>query len=95
MKYVDIHAHIFNADIPVVAGARYSPHQSALVESYISHLDHYGFDYGVLIQPSFLGYDNSQMLQAIAAYASDSKESLWCPPIVLWLLYKVLKLKAL
>ena len=73
MKQVDTHAHIFNADVPVVEGARYRPAQSASVESYIQHLDQYGFDYGVLIQPSFLGYDNSQMLAAIAAYPDRLK----------------------
>ncbi|AVL72037.1 amidohydrolase family protein [Oligella urethralis] len=73
MKQVDTHAHIFDANVPVVEGARYSPAKSASVESYIDNLDQYGFDYGVLIQPSFLGYDNSQMLAAIAAYPDRLK----------------------
>ncbi|WP_345797418.1 amidohydrolase family protein [Castellaniella sp. MT123] len=68
MKTVDTHAHIFAAGGPVVAGARYQPTDGADVETYLSHLNRHGLDHGVLIQPSFLGYDNSQMLAAIATH---------------------------
>src|SRR5699024_11795402 len=36
-------------------------------------LDSLGLEYGVLVQPSFLGYDNSQMLRAIAMYPQRLK----------------------
>lgn len=73
MKKVDTHAHVFSADGPVVADARYQPGYSATPQAYIAHLDQHDFDYGVLIQPSFLGYDNSQMLAAIALYPQRLK----------------------
>lgn len=73
MKYVDTHAHIFDSNIPTVAGARYSPDYTASVKDYIHHLDSLGIEYGVLIQPSFLGEDNSQMLRAIAMYPQRLK----------------------
>ncbi|MGB6008864.1 amidohydrolase family protein [Castellaniella sp.] len=67
MKAVDSHAHVFRADSALTADARYRPAGDATPETYLAHLDRHGFAYGVLIQPSFLGYDNSQMLAAIAA----------------------------
>lgn len=73
MKKVDTHAHIFDATQSVVADARYRPHYTASVERYIQNLDEHGFDYGVLIQPSFLGVDNTQMLAAIARYPDRLK----------------------
>jgi len=73
MKYVDTHAHIFDSDVPAVQGARYHPDYSATVNDYLHHLDGLGIEYGVLIQPSFLGTDNSQMLRAIATHPQRLK----------------------
>lgn len=73
MKRVDTHAHIFSAKAAAVKGARYQPEQDAPVTSYVAHLDTHGLEYGVLIQPSFLGFDNSQMLAAIAQYPERLK----------------------
>lgn len=67
MKQVDTHAHVFRADSPLAPGARYRPAADATPQAYLAHLDQHGFEYGVLIQPSFLACDNTQMLAAIAA----------------------------
>lgn len=63
---IDSHAHVFMLDLPMAAGRRYTPAQNAPLADYLAHLDAHGCTHGVLIQPSFLGYDNSFMLQAIA-----------------------------
>lgn len=73
MKKVDTHAHVFDVEGPVVGNARYRPSYTASVAQFIQHLDQNGYSYGVLIQPSFFGYDNSQMLSAIAAYPDRLK----------------------
>lgn len=65
---VDTHAHIFRQDLPMVANRRYSPHYDALIEQYLDHLDQHGLSHGVLIQPSFLGTDNSFMVQALRRF---------------------------
>lgn len=65
---VDTHAHIFHRDLPMVPTRRYSPHYDALVEQYLEHLERNGLSHGVLIQPSFLGVDNSFMLEALHRY---------------------------
>jgi len=62
---VDTHAHVFRHDLPMVPNRRYSPDYDALVEQYLGHLDRNGLSHGVLIQPSFLGTDNSFMLDAL------------------------------
>lgn len=49
----------------MVAGRRYSPDYDALVEQYLAQLDRHGMSHGVLIQPSFLGTDNSFMVDAL------------------------------
>lgn len=62
---VDTHAHIFSADGPFVPGARYYPDYKANIEHWLEHWPTAGVTHGVLVQPSFLGTDNSQMLHAM------------------------------
>ncbi len=68
MNYMDAHAHVFSHHDTFPAIARYRPNYTASVESYIEQLDKHGFDKAVLVQPSFLGTDNSYMLTAILKY---------------------------
>ena len=63
---VDTHAHVFHTDLPMVAGRRYTPAANATVADYLAELDRHQLSHGILIQPSFLGTDNSHMLAAIA-----------------------------
>lgn len=66
---VDTHAHIFNQQLGFVhAGEGYIPDYDATLETYLGKLDRYGLSHGVLIQPSFLGDDNSNLLAAVAAH---------------------------
>lgn len=68
MDYMDAHAHVFSHYESFPATARYRPDYTASVESYIEQLDRHGFDKAVLVQPSFLGTDNSYMLTALLKY---------------------------
>lgn len=65
---VDTHAHIFRQDLQLANGRRYSPDYDATIEQYLAHLDHCGLSHGVLIQPSFLGTDNSHMVAALRRF---------------------------
>lgn len=73
MKTVDTHAHAFSAAGSIVSGARYQPSNDAPISTFISELDQHGFNYGVLIQPSFLGYDNTYILDSIRKYPDRLK----------------------
>lgn len=64
---VDCHFHVFNAGVSV-EGARYVPSYSALLSDWMSQAQSVGVNRGVWVQPSFLGVDNSLMLNALKAY---------------------------
>lgn len=64
---VDTHAHVFLRDLPMVPGRRYTPDYDATLEAYLAHLDRSDLSHGVLVQPSFLGIDNSFLMQALRA----------------------------
>lgn len=68
MKGIDSHAHVFSPDAPAVAGARYRPGYAATVREWQAHWPAAGITRGVLIQPSFFGTDNGEMLAALAAH---------------------------
>src|SRR5260221_546473 len=64
---VDTHAHVFERGLPMPDARRYAPDEDALLGTYLHHLDTHGMAHGVLVQPSFLGTDNSYLLQALRA----------------------------
>lgn len=67
----DAHAHVFTADLPMVAERRYTPSYDATPDELCSLLERFGFTGALLVQPSFLGADNSYLLQVLHRYASD------------------------
>lgn len=67
LPIVDTHAHIFERGLPMVAGRRYSPDYDATLSDYLKQLDTHGTSHGVLVQPSFLGTDNSYLVAALKA----------------------------
>jgi predicted TIM-barrel fold metal-dependent hydrolase len=73
VKGIDTHAHIFRTDLPMTAERRYAPDYNALPEDFLMQLANYNISHGVLVQPSFLGTDNSFMLQALHQYPQKLK----------------------
>lgn len=65
LNAVDTHAHIFQRSLTFVAGARYVPDYDATPADYLRLLDAHGVSHGVLVQPSFLGFDNRYLLAAV------------------------------
>ncbi len=66
MPASDCHFHVFSTDT-AMAGARYVPTYAAPLAAWRSAAGHAGVTHGVVVQPSFLGDDNTQMLSALAA----------------------------
>jgi predicted TIM-barrel fold metal-dependent hydrolase len=62
----DGHAHIFRSDLPMAHPRRYTPDYHAEPKTYCQHLQEHGLDGAILVQPSFLGTDNSYMLDQMA-----------------------------
>jgi predicted TIM-barrel fold metal-dependent hydrolase len=65
---VDSHAHIFLHNLEMAQQHRYVPDYDAPLAHYLTLLDTHGITNGLLVQPSFLGTDNSFMLAALKAY---------------------------
>lgn len=63
---IDTHAHVFRRDLPVAERRRYTVDYDALPHDYLAMLRATGMGHGVLIQPSFLGFDNSYLLAVLA-----------------------------
>lgn len=62
---VDGHMHIFRQGLPLARVRRYVPSYDATLDDCIGQLDAHDVAYGVLVQPSFLGTDNSFLLEAL------------------------------
>lgn len=62
---VDGHAHVFRRGLPLADTRRYAPDYDATPEDYLGVLDRNGIARAVLVQPSFLGTDNSYLIAAL------------------------------
>lgn len=63
---VDTHAHVFQRGLALARVRRYAPDYDATLPDYLGMLDRSGIARGVLVQPSFLGTDNSYLVAALA-----------------------------
>lgn len=62
---VDTHAHVFLQALAFAGERRYTPQYDATLQAWRALLDSHGISHGVLVQPSFLGTDNSYLLEAL------------------------------
>lgn len=62
---VDGHAHVFLASLPMAESRRYTPTQDAAPRTYDALLAETGKAGAILVQPSFLGSDNSFLLETL------------------------------
>ena len=68
MRAVDTHFHVFALGATPRPGATYWPSYRARIETWLALSGGAGITHGALIQPSFLGADNGQLLAALAAH---------------------------
>ncbi|MCP3477412.1 amidohydrolase family protein [Bradyrhizobium sp. CCGUVB1N3] len=62
---IDTHAHVFHRGLKLAPGRRYAPDYDAPLDLYLQQLDRNGMTNGVLVQPSFLGTDNSYLVECL------------------------------
>jgi predicted TIM-barrel fold metal-dependent hydrolase len=62
---IDSHAHVFVRSLRLASRRRHAPDYDATLAEYLALLDAHDVSHAVLVQPSFLGTDNSFMLDAI------------------------------
>ncbi|MBI0331136.1 amidohydrolase family protein [Burkholderia plantarii] len=65
---IDSHAHLFLSRLPLAAQRRHAPDYDATLDAYVAHLSAHGLSQGVLVQPSFLGTDNSWLAGVARRY---------------------------
>lgn len=65
LPVIDSHAHVFHRGLKLAPGRRYAPDYDAPLSLYLEQLDHNGITNGVLVQPSFLGTDNSYLVECL------------------------------
>ena len=65
IRGVDAHAHVFTQALAFAGERRYTPQYDATLQDWRALLDAQGVSHGVLVQPSFLGSDNSYLLEAL------------------------------
>jgi predicted TIM-barrel fold metal-dependent hydrolase len=66
---IDTHAHVFHRELDMPDKRRAPSGYDARPEDYLQRLDANGISHGVLVQPSFLGTDNSYLASALRRYA--------------------------
>lgn len=66
-RAVDAHAHVFRRGLKLAPGRRYEPDHDAPLALYLEQLDRNAITHGVLVQPSFLGSDNSYLVESLKA----------------------------
>ncbi len=64
---IDTHSHVFRRGLQLADSRRYAPSYDAPLDLYLRQLDENGISHGVLVQPSFLGTDNSYLVQCVLA----------------------------
>lgn len=64
---VDSHVHVFSATAAAIATARYRPGYAATLARLRTRWATLGVTHGVIVQPSFFGTDNQEMLAAVAS----------------------------
>lgn len=65
---VDAHAHVFLRSLPMTTRRRYTPAYDATAADYLAELDAAGVHRALLIQPSFLGTDNTHLTATVTAH---------------------------
>ena len=68
LPILDSHAHVWDSTCEIIPGATYHPEYEATIDTYLGLLDRHGVERAVLVQPSFLGTDNTYLLQALAKH---------------------------
>lgn len=65
LPVIDTHAHVFHRGLKLAPGRRYAPPYDAPLSLYLEQLDRNGITNSVLVQPSFLGTDNSYLVDCL------------------------------
>jgi len=77
---VDSHFHAWTEECAFTSERGYMPGMARPIEEGLAVFDDHGITHGVLIQPSFLGYDNSYMLECLKRFPDRLRASVVVGP---------------
>jgi predicted TIM-barrel fold metal-dependent hydrolase len=82
LPWIDAHAHVFTRSLKAYAGARYVPDYDATRQTFLALAADNKVGRAVILQPSFLGFDNSYLLEALKAEPNRFRGVPWVSPSV-------------
>src|SRR5258708_14792774 len=79
---IDAHTHVFVRGLAPAANARYAPDYDASWQTLLELAAKNGVGRAVILQPSFLGFDNSYLFEALRAEPNRLRGVPWISPSV-------------
>jgi predicted TIM-barrel fold metal-dependent hydrolase len=80
--WIDAHTHVFLRGLPMAIDARYRPDHDASWETLLALAEKNGVGRAVILQPSFLGFDNSYLFEALRAEPGRFRGVPWVSPSI-------------
>jgi predicted TIM-barrel fold metal-dependent hydrolase len=80
--WIDAHTHVFLRGLPMPIDARYRPDHDASWETLLALAEKNGVGRAVILQPSFLGFDNSYLFEALRAEPGRFRGVPWVSPSI-------------
>jgi predicted TIM-barrel fold metal-dependent hydrolase len=80
--WIDAHAHVFVRGLKSAADARYAPTYDAPWQTLLELAQKNGVGRAVLLQPSFLGFDNAYLFEALRAAPGRFRGIPWVSPSI-------------
>jgi predicted TIM-barrel fold metal-dependent hydrolase len=80
--WIDTHTHVFLRGLPMAIDARYRPDYDASWETSLALAEKNGVGRAVILQPSFLGFDNSYLFEALRAEPGRFRGVPWVSPSI-------------
>jgi predicted TIM-barrel fold metal-dependent hydrolase len=80
--WIDAHTHVFARGLTPAANARYAPDYDASWQALLDLAAKNGVGRAVILQPSFLGFDNTYLLEALRAAPDRFRGVPWVSPSI-------------
>ena len=80
--WIDAHTHVFLRGLPMAIEARYRPDHDASWETVLTLAEKNNVGRAVILQPSFLGFDNSYLFEALRAEPGRFRGVPWVSPSI-------------
>jgi predicted TIM-barrel fold metal-dependent hydrolase len=80
--WIDAHTHVFVRSLRMAIDARYRPDYDASWETLLALAERNGVGCAVILQPSFLGFDNAYLFEALRAQPGRFRGVPWVSPSI-------------